>query len=126
MSWTDTSAPSSLPFRYVVRRECRDTRYQATSAEARWEPRGQALSLSLRGRNPTADRLNFEVVGASSGALDVRLFDVQGREVIRRSAPAAGAGRDAVSLPVPSELGAGLYLLRVVGADGRRACRATA
>lgn len=119
MSWADPSAPGGVLLRYAVRRECRDIRYQVTSADARWEPRGPMLSLLLRGANPAGGRIDFDVVGADSGAMDVRLFDVQGRVVAHLALRATGAGRDAATLTLPAGLQSGLYLLRVVAADGR-------
>jgi hypothetical protein len=119
MAWADTSAPAGVSLRYAVRRECRDTRYQWTSAQARWEPRGPSLTIVLRSVNPATNQIELEIVGANQGALDLRLYDLQGREVARHSARAAGAGRDAASLRLDGALRPGLYLLRVRAADGR-------
>lgn len=119
MLWADTSAPAGVSLRYAIRRECRDMRYQWTSAEAHWEPRGPSLAVVGKSSNPAADRIDFEVVGANLGALDVRLYDLQGREVLRQLVDAGGAGRDAASVPLNGHLHAGLYLLRVRSADGR-------
>lgn len=119
MAWADTSAPTGIALRYAIRRECRDVHYEWTSDEAAWEPRGPSLALFVRGGNPASDRIEFEVVGANAGALDVRLYDLQGREVIRQTLTAGGSGRDAASLALPGILPSGLYLLRVRAADGR-------
>jgi hypothetical protein len=120
MSWHDASAPLGAVLRYAIRRECRDARYRWTSEEARWDPRGPTLVLALKSANPALDRLDFEIVGADSGVLEVRLFDLQGREVARQSFEARGAGRDSGNMSLPSDARTGLYLMRVQSADGRR------
>jgi len=121
MTWADTSAPAGTPLRYAIRRECRDIRYQRTGPEARWEPRGPMLALIPRGANPTIVRVEFDVMGADAGPLDVKLFDLLGREVVRARLLAAGSGQDAASVEIPSRVRAGLYFLRVTAADGRQA-----
>jgi hypothetical protein len=119
MVWADTSAPAGAVLRYAVRRECRDVRYQWTSAEASWQPRGPSLAIVGKSGNPATDHIEFEVFGANQGALEVRLYDLQGREVLRQSLTARGTGRDAASVALNSSLRAGLYLMRVRSADGR-------
>ena len=119
MSWADTSAPSGVSLRYAIRRECRDVRYQWTSGEATWEPRGPSLALAVKGANPSAFVIECEVVGANIGPLDARLYDLQGREVAHQFGHASGAGRDKASVPLSGGLRPGLYLLRVRAADGR-------
>ena len=85
-----------------------------------WFPRGPSLALALRSANPVADAVELEVTGASAGPLDLRLYDLQGREVRRQRATAAGTGRDAVRFALPAErLAPGIYVLRVRAADGR-------
>lgn len=120
MVWSDSTAPSGVVLRYAIRRECRDLRYQVTSPEARWEPRGPSLSIARRSGNPGGAQLAFEVVGADRGALEVRVYDLQGREVLRRSFVASGAGRDAVTIDVAGDLRTGLYLMRASSPDGRK------
>lgn len=119
MAWTDSTAPADERLRYAIRRECRDTRYQVTSAEGVWEPHRPSLRLGLLGQNPVNDLVNLEVLGANHGAVDLRLFDIQGRQVTGRRAQSTGAGRDRVEMPIPSGLGSGVYLLRASSADGR-------
>lgn len=119
VTWADTSAPLDRPLRYAIRRECRDVRYQWQSAESRWEPRGPALALSLRSGNPSGTSLEIEIVGANQGDLDIRLYDLQGREVRRTRVPSAGSGRDTLRMPLGQDLSPGLYLLRAKTADGR-------
>jgi len=119
MNWADASAPTNVVLHYAIRRECRDVRYQQTSGESVWEPRGPSLELAVRGANPSAAAIEFEVVGANLGPLEARLYDLQGREVARLVMQASGSGRDRASLPLGSGLGQGLYLIRVRSADGR-------
>jgi hypothetical protein len=119
MVWADTSAPEGVALRYAIRRECRDVRYQWTSAEASWQPRGPSLAIVGKSGNPATDHIEFEIFGANQGALDVRLYDLQGRQVLRQSLTARGTGRDAASVALNGRLRAGLYLMRVRSADGR-------
>ena len=119
MVWSDSTAPTGIVLRYAIRRECRDLRYEVTSPEARWEPRGPSLSIARRSGNPGSTRLAFEVVGADRGPLEVRVYDLQGREVVRRTFVASGAGRDAVTIDVAGDLRTGLYLMRASSPDGR-------
>ena len=119
MGWSDSTPPAGVTLRYAIRRECRDLRYQITSEEARWEPRGPSLSVARRSGNPGSTQLAFDVVGANRGALEVRVYDLQGREVLRRSFVASGAGRDAVMIDVAGDLRTGLYLMRASSPDGR-------
>jgi len=119
MAWADTSAPGGVPLRYAIRRECRDVRYQTTSAEARWEPRGAMLVVAVKSRNPASATIELEVVGANQGPIQIHVYDIQGREITRRSILASGAGRDEASLSLDGTIRQGLYLLRVRSADGR-------
>jgi hypothetical protein len=121
LAWADTSAPAGARLRYAIRRECRDARYQKTSEEALWEPRGLALSVAIRSRNPASAAIDLEVIGASRGDLQVQLYDLQGREVLRQSAVASGAGHDDLSVSPVNSIRPGLYLLRLRSADGRHA-----
>ena len=119
MAWTDTTAPSGQRLRYAIRRECRDTRYQVTSDAAIWEPHGPGLRLDLLGRNPGSDVVDLEVLGAGSGALELGLYDIQGRHLGVRRMQSTGAGRDRLTLPFPRGLESGVYLLKARSADGR-------
>jgi hypothetical protein len=119
MAWVDSTAPPDVALRYAIRRECRDLRYQVTSEEVRWEPRGASLSIARKGGNPSSASLTFEVVGANGGTYNVSIYDLQGREVLRRSFVASGAGRDAFVIDVSGGLSSGLYLMRARSRDGR-------
>ncbi len=122
MSYADSTAPSGKSLRYRVRRECKDVRYRWTSAEAEWLPRTARLRLALRSPNPVGGALAVEVLGAAAGALELQLFDLQGRLVARARATASGSGRDAVSLDPATgarPLRSGVYVLRAKGGDRR-------
>src|SRR5262249_17008337 len=118
MSWADASPPAGVRIDYAIRRECRDVRYQGTSAAATWEPRRAQLELAMKGSNPATDRLEFEVVGAGATSLRVRLYDLLGRIAAEQQVFATGSGRDAVRLALGRGIHSGLYFLGVVSADG--------
>lgn len=122
MEFTDSTAPPGAALRYRLRRECKDVRYRWTSAEAEWLPRTARLGLALRSPNPVGGALAAEVLGASAGALELQLFDLQGRRVAHSRTTAGGGGRDAVSFDAGSgsrPLRSGVYILRARSADGR-------
>ena len=116
--WTDTTALPSGPLRFAVERLCRDKRYVLRTAEAEWLPPTSHLGLQLRSANPAAARVELELTGARSGLVRVRLLDLQGRQVAEVSSQANGSGRDVLTLVLPPQLRSGLYLIRVLGADG--------
>jgi len=122
MSWPDTGAPRGQRLRYRVRRESMDQRYEWTSEEATWPPRGPVLSIGPHGPHPALDRAELAIVGARAGPLDVRVLDIQGREVWRVDSEASGSGQDLVTLEfaaAPRPLRSGLYLVRVADAGGQ-------
>lgn len=122
MEFTDSTAPADVALRYRVRRECKDVRFQWTTAEVEWFPRTTRLGLALRSPNPVGGTLAAEVLGASPGPLELQLFDLQGRRVARARVSASGSGRDAVSLDTthdPRRTRSGVYVLRAKAADGR-------
>ncbi len=122
MEFVDAAPPAGVALRYRVRRECKDVRYRWTSAEAEWLPRTARLRLALRSPNPVGGALAVEVLGAAAGALELQLFDLQGRLVARARATASGSGRDAVSLDPATgarPLRSGVYVLRARGGDRR-------
>jgi hypothetical protein len=121
MSWADAAAPANARIEYAIRRECRDVRFQATSEAAGWEPRRAVLGLALKGPNPASERVEFELLGASAGDGDVRLYDLQGRVVAAQKASLGGSGRDIVTFRAGRDLRSGLYLLLVSTDDGKRA-----
>jgi hypothetical protein len=118
ITWTDTTALPSGPLRYAVERLCRDKRNVVRTAEAEWLPPTARLGLQLRSANPAVGRVDLELTGARSGLVRVRLLDLQGRQVAEMSSRASGSGRDALTLVLPPQIRSGLYLIRVLGADG--------
>ncbi len=119
MSWADSSAPAGASIRYAIRRECRDVRYQQTSASAEWRPRDARIALTRRSANPASDAIELELSGASAGTVEVVLYDIQGRSVVSQRSSTAGSGVDALRVPFAPSLRSGLYFLRVRGSDGR-------
>ena len=119
MSWADSSAPAAASLRYAVRRECRDVRYQVTSAFAEWRARGAKLLLARRSANPATDAIELEVSGANAGSVEVLLYDLQGRTVSSERMSTTGSGVDALRVPLSQRVRSGLYFLRVRGSDGR-------
>ena len=119
LTWADSSAPGAASLRYAIRRECRDVRYQVTSAYAEWRSRGAVLALSRRSANPASDAIELEVSGANAGSLEVLLYDLQGRTVSTLRMSTTGSGVDALRVPLGPRVRTGLYFLRVRGSDGR-------
>jgi hypothetical protein len=112
VSWTDVSPPAGV-LRYRIRRESVDARYRWESEEAWWPPQStRPLVLSRLGEG------RLELSGAVAGPLDVRLYDLQGRRVLRREARSQGSGRDTIALDVAG-LKPGIYFASVRDASGR-------
>ncbi len=121
MSWTDEGPPSVL-LRYRVRRESVDSRYQWESEEVESWPKSFAMPLRLQGSDPVRRELRAGLSGAGAGALDVRIYDIQGRLASRRQMKASGTGRDSIALDLdagPRPLGPGVYFMKVVDSAGR-------
>ncbi len=122
MSWTDTAPPAGV-LRYRIRRESVDTRYQWESEEARW-PSTSSRPLRLARTDAAGLSGELELTGAAAGSLEVRLYDVQGRLVLKQHTVAGGSGRDAIRLDfgsVSPPLGAGIYFAAVRDATGNLA-----
>jgi hypothetical protein len=133
MSWSDTSPPAGL-LRYKIRRESVDTRYLWESEETRWPTRTARPHLrvvasvpvrtsgSVEPGRPWLGDGRLEFTDATPGPVEVRLYDLQGRVVMRErgEAGATGAGAvpfrlRAVSPPPPN----GIYLAVLRDASGR-------
>lgn len=120
LTFDDSSAVAGERWRYRVRRECLDVRYLWWSDIASyWRPdTREAIRLSVT--NPSSARCALQLDGAS-GALDLRLYDLQGRLAHRQQFAASGTGDDSITL----DLGAtgarssGIYFLRVTDSTGR-------
>lgn len=127
MSWTDDSPPAGQ-LRYKIRRESVDTRYLWESEEARW-PAGQekprlrlALPGPIRPQVDVAPAVTLELEGAASGPLEVTLYDLQGRLVLRQQPESGGTGPDTIRLDfslAERPLTPGVYFIRVQDAAGR-------
>jgi hypothetical protein len=119
VTWTDVMAPTSVLLRYKIRRETFDARFAWSSDEATWWPRRQELGLTIRG-NPSTGSSELSVVGASSGDLDIRLYDLQGRLALRMGHRAGGSGLDRVPVDFRrGVVGGGVYFVRVIDSSGR-------
>ena len=119
MSAVDSTAPDAEVLHYRVQRECKDTRYVWTSAEAVWLPHSVHLAVALRSGNPAHDAIDVDVLGANAGGMTLELYDLQGRVVARARGNALGSGRDGLRLGLDPALHPGLYLLRARTADQR-------
>lgn len=65
--------------------------------------------------------MRFEVLNASAGPMEVQVYDLRGRLLMRQRSTAEGSGRDSVEANSASAAPAftpGLYFLRVVDASG--------
>ncbi len=138
MQYTDTPPTADL-LAYKIRRECVDTRYV-------WE--SEAVTIGPGARPPIYlgppdqapgdlgggdtgttgipeerrwDRLSLTLTGADAGPLAVRVYDLQGRQVLRRDATASGVREPFVFdlAAARRELAMGIYFLRVTDASGR-------
>lgn len=86
---------------------------EALMAETWLEPFAEAFAFVGRIRNPsTGGRISCALVIPVGGRADVRLFDVGGRELERRSLEAGSNGERTVEFGVARRLRAGVYLLR--------------
>ncbi|MGH7731484.1 MAG: T9SS type A sorting domain-containing protein [Candidatus Eiseniibacteriota bacterium] len=69
-----------------------------------------------------ASALTLELGGAANGPLDVALYDLQGRLVLRRHPESGGTGQDAIQLDLglaERPLTPGIYFIRVQDTAGR-------
>lgn len=121
MSWEDDSPPAGH-LRYRVRRDCVDTRYEWLSDEASWPPQGRKprpIRLAALGVGVGSE---FELNDAAPGALDVQIYDVQGRLVDRQSEVAAAGEQKVFRLDLSTHragLRSGIYFVRVRDAIGQ-------
>lgn len=121
LSFLDASAPSAV-LRYRIRRESVNRRYEWLSPEATWYPKKPRIQVKLADAHPAREVLEFAIEGAGAGDLDVRLYDVQGREVWREQARAHGSGTERVRLELsraPAAIRSGLYFIRVTDSTGQ-------
>ena len=107
--------------RYRVRRESVDSRYRWESEEGRWPPNAQRpLTLStpsgLLGES-------LSLGGAVAGAIEIRIYDVQGRLSLRQQAKVTGAGDESLRLDLALAqypLHSGVYFAQAKDASGRQ------
>ncbi len=128
LAWTDL-APRGGPVRYRIRRECVDRQYQWLSEATLWTvdvppglPGAGSLQLVRASAHPGGGLLRFEVWNARAGPLDLRVYDLRGRQLMRGQGTAAGSGRDSITVDLAaggSRPAAGLYFLRVADSSGR-------
>ncbi len=128
MSWDDLSPPGGA-FRYRIRRECLDQQYQWLSDEGQWQvgvppggSNGPELVLLRTSSNPSDASVRFELLNASVGPLDVQVYDLRGRLLLRQRPSAFGGGRDSILVDLAlatTRPTAGLYFLRVTDASGK-------
>ncbi len=126
MNWTDLSPPAGT-LRYRIRRECMDKQYEWLSDEALWPvdvppngSQGPVLALIRASSNPADAVLRFELLNASAGPLDVQVYDLRGRLLLRQRPTATGNGRDSILVDLAATTPtAGLYFLRVADASGK-------
>jgi hypothetical protein len=121
MSWSDPSPPAGV-LRYRIRRESVDARYRWESEEAVWPPKSARPLMLTQASQSGLDSGGLELVGAEAGAVEVRVYDLQGRVVLRQSANASGSGRDTMRLDLRSggePLRMGIYFASVRDATGR-------
>lgn len=126
MNWDDLNATGI--YRYRIRRECMDRQYQWLSDEGRWPvdvppggSNGPELTLYRASSNPSDAVVRFELLNASAGPLDVQVYDLRGRLLLRQRPTAGGGGRDSIviDLAAAARPTAGLYFLRVADASGK-------
>jgi hypothetical protein len=78
--------------------------------------------MSLRIASPVTAGAEIQLSGAAAGALELRLYDLQGRLVRRQTETASGLGTDLLRLDLRRDgLTAGMYFLRVRDARGNEA-----
>lgn len=128
MTWADFEPPAGT-LRYRIRRECLDRQYQWLSEEMGWPVgapplphSGSGLRLVIASDNPSSAAIRLEILNASPGPLDVRVYDLRGRLVLQQRSVATGTGQDSILVNLAAAAGApapGLYFLRVVDASGQ-------
>jgi hypothetical protein len=117
MSWHDQSLPTG-GVRYVIRRECLDSRFQ-------WESSASELITAVPYRlhvlgflpNPTTAEPVVSLTLAGDAEATLELFAANGRRVLRRRVEDPGPGQHSISLE-GYNLKPGVYWIRLTQ-DGR-------
>lgn len=120
MSWRDGSPPRGV-LRYRIRRESVDKRYEWVSGIAQW-PRKcrKPLPLTLVSAAGSS-RIELSLEGAVVGLVELQVYDLQGRSVMRQDVTVRGASQERLSLDLSSSdrrLPAGVYFARVKDISG--------
>ena len=120
LGFDDPNAGPGRTWRYRIRRESLDTRYQWHSETATHWRADTRIPLGLTLANPVGARIMFRLTGAA-GLLVARLYDLQGRVVMQQPLSAGGSGDDSFTLDLDgSGAGrAGIYFLRITDSTGR-------
>lgn len=118
-SWADTSTPPGT-VRYRIRRECIDRAYEWLSPEGRWPASESGLRLVRISSHPSTQSVDFDILDAAPGPIEIRLLDLQGRERGQFDRIASGLGVDRLQIPLATEPGlkSGIYFLRVRDSSG--------
>ena len=122
LSWSDTS-PAKGHVRYTIRRECLDRRFEWLSEEGRWPAKSRKPLLSLLPRPLDSSAVPCKVEQAAAGLLQIELYDIQGRRLLRRTEPGPGLDMVSTSLDLTQlerRLTSGIYFLRVTDAAGQQ------
>jgi hypothetical protein len=104
---------------YRVRREAVDKRYEWVSEPVSAAHGRSDLTLLIGPRKPHFAELALSVGGAI-GPLDLTVFDVQGRRILRRTWDGP-SGSTSMRLSLDEGLAAGIYFVRLSDADGATA-----
>jgi hypothetical protein len=78
--------------------------------------------LTRTSSNPAEAAVRFEILNASEGPLDVRVYDLRGRLLFRQRPLAAGTGRDQIVIEpetAAAPIAPGLFFLRVMDSAGK-------
>ena len=122
MTYVDATPATSSRLRYAIRRESVDQRYEWTGGSTLWWAEGRALTVRFPGGNPVmGGMVELAIAGAVQGGMDVRMYDLAGREVWQTQRTAGGTGEDTLTLRLsdaPTLLRPGLYLVRVTDDSG--------
>lgn len=120
MAWQDDSPPRGL-LAYRIRRESVDKRYEWLSEEARWPRTGRRpLKLAFPDVIDEAT-LGLLLEDAPMGAVDLELYDLQGRLIGRQQAVVERAGVAEIRFDlsgVRGRLPSGVYFVRATDATG--------
>jgi hypothetical protein len=121
MSWSDDKLPGHVrkTLTYRLRRDCLDQRYEWLSEVAGWYAGRHGPRVLLLPRPLGTPRVDF-VVEQASGPVEVSVYDVQGRRVMRTSFSST-LGRVSARLDLDARMSSGVYFLRVMDAARQEA-----